>query len=273
MSAVPRFRVLVTRARAQAREWVAGLAAHGIDAAALPLITIEPPADPQAVRAAWHGLAARALLVFVSPNAAAQFFAQRPPGCNWPAGLRAAAPGPGSSAALSEAGVPAGAIVEPAAESEQFDSEALWAVLSPQGPWAGRSVLIVRGSAGGGAPQGSGREWLAQTLTAAGARVDSVAAYRRGAPRLDAGEQALWAQAVAAPAEHLWLFSSSEALAQLERLVPAETRASAWAAAQALATHPRIAQRAREAGFGRVLEAAPTLAAIAAALGRRRPGR
>ncbi|WP_292442253.1 uroporphyrinogen-III synthase [Methylibium sp.] len=258
-------RVLVTRPRAQAREWVLRLAEQGIEATALPLIEIQPPADPRAVQAVWRSLASRTLLVFVSPNAAAQFFAQRPPDCNWPTSLRAAAPGPGSSAALREAGVPAAAIVEPAIDGGRFDSEALWAVLQSHGPWGGASVLIVRGSVEG-EPQGSGREWLSQTLTAAGAAVEFVAAYRRGAPRLDAAEQAVWAQALAAPDMHLWLFSSSEAIDQLERLAAEHALQRPWTVAQALATHPRIAERARTAGFARVLEASPTLAAIVAAI-------
>lgn len=265
MSGGSRMRVLVTRPRAQARDWVVRLAAEGIDATALPLISIEPPADTKAVQIAWRSLASRTLLVFVSPNAAAQFFAQRPSGCDWPAGLRAAAPGPGSSAALRAAGVPAVAIVEPAADGERFDSESLWAVLKSQGRWQGASVLIVRGSIDGD-PQGSGREWLAQSLTAAGATVEFVAAYRRAAPCFDAGEQAALAEALAAPAAHLWLFSSSEAVEQLEALTPQNPSARPWAAAQALATHPRIAERARAAGFARVLQAAPTLAAIVAAI-------
>lgn len=258
-------RVLVTRPRAQAHEWVQRLAARGIEARALPLIAIEPPADLQAVHAAWRSLASRRLAVFVSPNAAQQFFALRPPGCHWPADLHAAAPGPGSSAALREAGVPASAIVEPALEGDRFDSEALWAVLHSQGPWQGASVLIVRGSIDG-EPQGSGREWLAQSLLTAGATVEFVAAYRRAAPRLDAAEQAAWAQAMAAPGEHLWLFSSSEAIEQLERLASGQGPDRPWSAAQALATHPRITERARAAGFARVLQAAPKLAAIVAAI-------
>jgi uroporphyrinogen-III synthase len=39
-----------------------------------------------------------------------------------------------------------------------------------------------------------------------------------------------------------------------------------WPASTALASHPRIAARARAAGFGRVLEAPPTLEAIVARL-------
>ncbi|MBA3625290.1 MAG: uroporphyrinogen-III synthase, partial [Methylibium sp.] len=159
----------------------------------------------------------------------------------------------------------AAAIVEPAVDGGRFDSEALWQVLRSRGPWLGASVLIVRGSVEG-EPQGTGREWLSQTLTAAGATVEFVAAYRRAAPCLTAAEQVAWTQAVEAPAAHLWLFSSSEAIDQLEWLAAESALHLPWAAAQALATHPRIAERARAAGFARVLEAPPTQAAIVAAI-------
>ena len=45
-----------------------------------------------------------------------------------------------------------------------------------------------------------------------------------------------------------------------------EASAPDWRAATALATHPRIAERARAAGFGRVVEAAPTIDAIVHAM-------
>lgn len=253
-------RVLVTRPAAQARDWVARFAAQGIDAVALPLIAIGPPEDPAPVRAAWQGLAARRLAVFVSPNAVAQFFLQRPAGLAWPEGVYAAAPGPGTGAALREAGVPAAAVLEPPAGSPSFDSEALWPVLDAAGPWAGRQVLVLRGSVDG-EPLGRGREWLAQQLQAAGATVDVVVAYRRGRPCFDAAEQACWQAALDAPAAHLWLLSSSEAVDQLEALAP-----GAWAEARALATHARIAARARLAGFGTVLEAPPAWASVVAAV-------
>ena len=59
-----------------------------------------------------------------------------------------------------------------------------------------------------------------------------------------------------------WLFSSSEAVQNLCALLPA----ASWQAARALATHPRIAQAAREAGFGRVRECSPRIEDVIAAL-------
>jgi uroporphyrinogen-III synthase len=256
-------RALVTRPAAQARDWVRQLQDRGIDAAALPLIAIAPPADTAPLVAAWQALAQRQLVVFVSPNAVDGLFALRPAGAAWPAGTLAASPGPGTGAALRAAGVPPGCIVEPPADAPQFDSEALWAVLGTRRRWDGCSALIVRGSAGAEA-EGSGRDWLVQRLRESGVSVDTLAAYRRAAPQLDAGQRVLLQQALDAPAAHAWLFSSSEAIDQLEALLPAAPRR--WSAAQAVATHPRIAARARAAGFGQVVDTPPSLDAVADAL-------
>ncbi len=246
---------IVTRPPAQAAAWVAQLQALGVGAQALPLIGIAPPADPLPLRAAWGGLAAMALVVFVSPNAVQHFFAERPAPLAWPAGTLAASTGPGTTAALRAAGLAGAQIVEPAADAPSFDSEALWARLREQ-PWAGRQVLVVRGE--------DGRDWLAGTLTERGATVHFVAAYRRLPPQLSAAGRALLHAALAAPQAHLWLFSSSEALGHLHRLQPGAD----WSASLAAASHPRIAQTARDAGFGSVRLVAPTAEAVAALLGQ-----
>ncbi len=242
-------RLIVTRPAAQAAAWVGELRALGCDAVALPLIEIAPLADTAPLQAAWHALGSAALVMFVSANAVAQFFAARPAGAAWPASLRGASTGPGTSAALRAAGVTA--IAEPPAEAARFDSEALWATLV-QEDWAGRRVLVVRGE--------EGRDWFAETLRERGATVDFVAAYARRAPRLDAQGATLLARALAEPQAHGWLFSSSEAVGHLRALAPQ----AGWQASRALASHPRIARSARELGFGRVDEAPPSVAAAAA---------
>jgi uroporphyrinogen-III synthase len=254
-------RIIVTRPAAQAQAWVHELRGRGLDAVALPLIAIGAAADPVVVLAAWEAVSENTLVVFVSPNAVEQFFALAPEGIHWPAGTLAGSLGPGTTRELRARAVPASVIVEPAADSPQFDSEALWAQLSAR-PWQGRSALIVRGD--------GGRDWLADTLRSTGARVELVAAYRRVASRPDAAQRELLAAAVAAPGEHLWLFSSSEAIDRLAALRP-DLDAQAWRAAHAIATHPRIAERARTLGIGAVHSSRPGIDDVTACIQSIRP--
>ena len=177
----------------------------------------------------------------------------------WPASVLAGSPGPGTTRVLLAHGVPAACVVEPAADAAQFDSESLWLQLR-QRPWRDARVLIVRGD--------GGREWLADTLRDAGAAVTHLAAYRRTAPAFDARRVSILNEAIAQPAAHLWFFSSSEAVDNLAAVVPSVT---SWQEACALATHPRIAERARGLGFGRVDEARPTPSAVIACIQSARP--
>ena len=201
-----------------------------------------------------------------------------------PPDLRFMAPGPGTVAALVAAGVPAAQIDAPAPDALQFDSEALWAVVGGR-DWQGRRVLIVRGETLGRAvradsaavsnlsgltnspghqgvagissrPTGSpGRDWISRQWLAAGAQVDFVCVYQRGAPMLT---DAQVARARAASADgSVWLFSSSEAVANLVGL-PSLSGVD-WRQARAVATHPRIVQAVRAAGWGVVVESRPAL--------------
>ena len=249
-------RVIVTRPAAQATPWVQSLQQHGLAAQALPLIEIAPALDTAAVTAAWLRLAEARLVMFVSANAVEHFFALRPRDAAWPTGTQAASPGPGTTRALRDAGVPLPQIVEPAPDSPQFDSEALWQTLRHQ-DWQGAAVQVVRGD--------GGRDWLADTLREHGAQVGFVSAYRRTAPTWDASAQSLLAEALARPAEHLWFFSSSEAIDHLMAHLDRST-AALPSGARALATHPRIAGRAEAAGFAPVWQSLPTLTAVVACI-------
>ncbi|CAM4031813.1 uroporphyrinogen-III synthase [Roseateles saccharophilus] len=244
--------LLVTRPRPQCAAWLARLAALGVKAAALPLIEILPAHDPAPLRAAWAVLPAVDLAVFVSPNAVEHFFAQAG-GMTWPPRTLAACVGPGSAQALAARGVPAASIVQPAADAASLDSEHLWEQLAPRRDWAGARVLLLRGD--------GGREWLAERLAGAGARVEAVAVYHRAGPCLNAAEQALLGAAQADPAGFAWLFSSAEAVGHLQGLW-----GGAPAGQRAIATHPRIAEAARAAGFGPVVLARPDPEAVTRAL-------
>ena len=255
-------RVIVTRPAPEAARWVREFQASGIDAVALPLIEIVPEPMQGALAQARARLDEYHAVMFVSGNAVHGFLEQKTPHVRVEQALSAIntvawSPGPGTTAALRAAGWPAARIDAPAADAPQFDSETLWARVAPQAS-AGRRVLIVRG----GDTQGriAGRDWLAARLAEAGVQVDQVLAYRRAAPRLGPAQCALAEAAVADGS--LWLFSSSEAIANLRAALP---RLDVSRAA-VLATHPRIAQAARAAGFGTVRDTRPALDAVVASI-------
>ena len=236
-------RVLVTRPAAEARRWTQALCAQGIQAESLPLIEIAPLSDPSVLQKVWQGVSGHAALMFVSANAVQHFMAARPAGCALPA--LAWGTGPGTQAALLAAGWPAERVRCPAVDADRFDSEALWALVRAEvQTWRGASVLIVRGADAQG--QLAGRDWLAQQLQALGVQVQQCVAYARRPPVLD---DAMLLRAQQALRDgSWWLFSSSEAAQHLRRLLPP---GAIGPDTRALATHPRIAERLREQGWGR----------------------
>jgi uroporphyrinogen-III synthase len=260
-------RIVVTRPEPECASWVQNLGARGLQALALPLIRIGPVVDTQFVHQCWSRLGQYNAVMFVSGAAAEHFFALRPAGAGVPGTTRFWAPGPGTAAALVRQQVSPAQVDAPDAASGAFDSEALWRVVGHQ-VHAGWQVLIVRGGdeaaveppAEGAPPRGQGREWLAQVLGQAGARVELVMAYERTGPVWDAATQAR-AQAAAVDGS-VWLFTSSQAIAHLKALLPAQT----WQQSSAVATHPRIAQAARDAGFGVVWESRPRLDDVVASI-------
>lgn len=249
-------RVIVTRPAREASRWVDDLRHAGLDAIALPLIEIAPLEDRKPIEAAWRRIADYDALMFVSAAAAAHFFL---PGANVEAAAhgRFWATGPGTVRGLREAGVAASSIDAPAADAPRFDSEALWALVRAQ-VRPGIRVLIVRG--GDACGRATGREWLAREIADAGGACDAVAVYRRLVPTFGNEEQRMISEA--ADGSAVWLFSSSEAIANLRALAPAID----WHAAAAVATHERIAQAARTAGFGRVRVSPPSLSSLVASI-------
>jgi uroporphyrinogen-III synthase len=166
----------------------------------------------------------------------------------------AACVGPGSARALLDAGVPAELVIQPPADAQSLDSEHLWPLLAER-DWAGKLVLILRGE--------GGRDWLAERLRERGAASLDFSVYQRRCPVLDADGQALLDAILAAPRFHVWLFSSAEAIGNLQLLAPAGTD---WASAHCIATHARIAERARAIGVGNVVLARPDAPAVVQAL-------
>ena len=282
-------RVIVTRPAQDAAHWVEKLANVGFTAEALPLLEIAAathPADVRGLQAAWQNLAQYAACMFVSGNAVEYFFKPNRPlaqsnsaqvanyliantnAALLPRSLRFLAPGPGTAAALQAQGVPAAQIDSPLADAAQFDSQALWDVVGSR-DWRGARVLLVRGHSEssidvervpGNAVQP--RDWLTQKWQAAGSQVDVLAVYQRQAPSLS-HQQVDMARAASGDGS-VWLFSSSEAVMHL-RNAPGLAGTN-WSAAVAIATHPRILEAVRAAGFGVALPSRPAFPDIVQAL-------
>ena len=262
-------RVIVTRPAREAQAWVELLQAAGCLATGLPLIDIVGPPDPDSVARAWRQLPTYDAAMFVSGNAVDHFFASKPAldtvdSAQAAIKIRAFVTGPGSYAALQRAGVDPSMIDAPDTKQGQFDSEALWAVIRHRvGP--GYRVLVVRGTTTTsqtewGADAGVGRDWFSRQIIAAGGHVEFVVAYQRRRPV--STSQMLTGIQSAFDSKAVWLFSSSEAIANLIELAPDHQ----WNGQRAVCTHGRIAQAARAAGFGVVCESRPVLAAVVASI-------
>ena len=160
--------ILVTRPQHQADEFARCILAAGGTPLKFPSMVIEPARAASELDAALLRLDQHDLVIFVSANAVFETRARLAAGGG--ASLRdiaiAAAPGPGTAAALREAGVK-----RVLAPIERFDSEGLLAQIDLEGLTPSR-VLLLRG-------EGNGRDWLADALRGRGAAVDVVACYRR----------------------------------------------------------------------------------------------
>lgn len=261
-------RVIITRPIREARRWVQILDQTGYDAVEFPLIEVAASADRQAVLDAAAALGRYDAVMFVSGNAVDHFFAVNQDIAHIfneqsPFKARAFATGPGTVAALLRVRADMAWIDAPGADAQQFDSEALWAVVGPQVK-EGFRVLVVRGAGGASAQvptvDGDGRDWFARQVRAAGGAVDFVVAYQRNPVPFGDEERAL--VHLAAQDGSIWLFSSSEAIGNLIAACPGED----WSHARAVVTHARIGAAAKAAGFGLVRESRPTVPALLASI-------
>ena len=169
--------VAVMRAREQAGELVRLLEARGASVRVLPMIRIEPPADPEPLRRAVRSVGSFDWVVFLSVNGVEGFWRELDA-----AGLdakafaasRVACVGPGTAAALVRRGV------EPAVVPEEYVAEALLEALARADTLLRKRVLLPRGA--------GGRPVLPEGLRALGAEVTEVEAYRTVPEAEHAGE-------------------------------------------------------------------------------------
>jgi uroporphyrinogen-III synthase len=255
-------RLILTRPDPENASWLQALSHLGAQAVAWPLIDILPtPQEPERWRQVWATLSDLRAVMFVSRSAVQHFFARRPAGAVWPIATRAWCTGPGTRRALIDQGLSDQSIDAPP-QGGTWDTEHLWPVVTSQVA-PGHRFLFVRGtdaSEGGfitpssdpvAVDSGVGRDWLAQQVQRLGGHIIWVVSYVRSAPKWNP-DQIAQAQSSAGDGS-VWVFSSSQAVAHLGQLLPGQD----WRSARAVATHERIARRARELGFGQVLISAP----------------
>ncbi|KFI06477.1 uroporphyrinogen-III synthase [Massilia sp. BSC265] len=234
--------VVITRPRAQAEPLAQAVRARGRRAVVLPLLEIAPLDDTSLLRAALAELPSYALVAFVSPNAIDAAFQHLD---GWPASVPIGVVGEGSRAALARHGITGdNATIHCPPDAASSDSEHLLASLDLSA-FAGRRVLIVRGE--------SGRELMADTLRAAGAQVDTVAAYRRSVPPLTEALAVELGALLAQPND--WIITSSEALrglAGLVRQLDPDTGIDRLRVQHLIVPHARIAETARSLRCDRI---------------------
>lgn len=231
--------IVVTRPAHQAGVLAELIRGDGGNPILFPVLEILEVADLQPLVEVIARLDTFDLAVFISPNAVAkalnQITARRP----WPAGLLAAAVGKGSVKELRRFGI--SEIISP---QRNYDSEGLLELPQLQAV-AGKRIVIFRGD--------GGRELLADTLTARGAKVEYVECYRRARPRADAAPLLrAWARGEV----HAVTVTSSEGLRNLFEML-GKLGQSWLRRTLLLVPHQRIAEAARELGCTRVAETAP----------------
>jgi len=219
-------KIIITRPREQAGPLARLIEQSGGQPVLFPLLEISPPADGQAMRDAVSRLAEFDLAVFISPNAVRYGMQAVSAAGPLPAQLKIATVGKGSAKALREMGVDP--VIAP---QDRADSEALLALPELQ-QVQGWRVAIFRGD--------GGRELLADTLRARGARVEYIECYRRSRPQQDVAGLDRMADAVT--------LTSSEALGYLWEMLD-EAGRNHFVSIPLFVPHQRIAEAARQLGW------------------------
>jgi uroporphyrinogen III methyltransferase/synthase len=163
-------RIVVTRSREQAGEFIDMLEERGAEAIAAPTIRIAPPEDPAPLEAACAAAHTYAWIVFTSANGVDAFM-----NCLLAAGdvrdlkgVRICTTGEATAARVARYGIRVDLT------PDEFRAEAVAEALRASGSLAGARVLLPRADIA--------RDLLADELRAAGADVDDVIAYRTIVP-------------------------------------------------------------------------------------------
>ncbi|MBI4294312.1 MAG: uroporphyrinogen-III synthase [Betaproteobacteria bacterium] len=222
--------ILITRPAGQAERVAARVRAAGGEAIVYPAIEIAPPENPHALGSILDRLDGFQIAIFISPTAVAKGHAAVVARRAWPIGMRLAAVGEGTAAALAALGFEG--VIAPVGRG---DSEAL-AAMAELSDVRGKSIVIFRGE--------GGRESLRRALEARGASVEYAECYRRVRPRADpAALIARWAHS----GVHAVSITSTEGLENLIAIL-GEQGAAHLRATPVFVPHPRVAEAARLSG-------------------------
>jgi len=231
------------------------LAAEGATAVRMPVLEIVPRAHDAALADLAKRLDQFTIAIFISANAVRWGLAAMQAQGPWPAKLEVAAVGEATGRALRAAGL--STIVTP---ERDFSTEGLLA-LPRFSRVAGDRIVIFRGA--------GGRETLAETLRARGARVEYAEVYERRRPAARIGEQL---SSAARASIDVVIATSNEVLENLAAM--AEPDCAEWLRRTPLiVVSPRAVQRAEELGFAAGVHCAASASdeALVAALRAWRP--
>ena len=254
--------IVVTRPSGQARQLIEVLTraieASGVgkrslpEILSLPLLTIVPKSDEHLADHIATVLSNADLAIFVSPNAieSVMRLLER----DWQDFSKKIIPigvmGGSSHLALKNHGIgleenPTPIIIPK--NNENWDSEGLWHELQAlQWNWQKKKVVIFKGE--------GGRDWLADTLTKAGAAVEAISTYSR--VPLDLDNPAWHLVREMDLSKSLWLLTSSEAVRYLGEVMKDQFIQN-LNSASALCPHHNIADAAELIGFGEVFTSEP----------------
>ena len=159
-------RIVVTRSREQAGEFIEMLEERGAEAIPAPTIRVLPPEDTTAIDAACAEAGSYDWIVFTSANAVDHFLSRLLTACDIRElkGVRICTIGPSTASRLASYGIRVD--LTPA----EYRSEALIEAMKARAPLAGARVLLPKADIA--------REHLAEELRGAGAHVVEVVAYR-----------------------------------------------------------------------------------------------
>jgi uroporphyrinogen-III synthase len=254
--------IVVTRPSGQSRQLIeilsksiehSGVAKRSLpEIVALPLLTIVPKTEDQLADHIATSLKDADLAIFVSPNAieCVMRLLER----DWQAFSKKIIPigvmGGSSKLALQNHGIgqeqsPTPVLIPK--NIEKWDSEGLWQELQALGwDWSSKKIIVFKGE--------GGRDWLADTLTKAGAAVEAISTYTR--IPLDLDNPAWHLIHEMDFSKSLWLLTSSEAVRYLGQVVK-DLFPQGLQSASALCPHHNIADAAEMIGFGEVFTTEP----------------